>query len=85
MFVTNCRASVRMQQIPNKHKRVVAAGGEHASPRGVPLDTVEGSRMSTELEECLPGLPHVKNADNVRILGKGGKEVRVVRGGSETE
>jgi hypothetical protein len=65
MFVTNCRASVRMQQIPNKHKRVVAAGGEHASPRGVPLDTVEVGRVSTELEQRLAGLSDVKDTNNI--------------------
>ena len=41
--------------------------------------------MSTKLEERLSWLSHVKDANNIRVLGEGGKKVRVVWRGSEAE
>jgi len=34
--------------------------------------------MSAEFKERLSRLPYIENANNVRVLGEGGKEMRVV-------
>lgn len=41
--------------------------------------------MAFELKKRLTGLSDVKDADTVAVLGKGGEEMSVVRGGGEAE
>lgn len=41
--------------------------------------------MAPELEECLPRLADVENADEVGVGGECCEEMRVVRGGSKAE
>ena len=41
--------------------------------------------MAVQLQERLPGLPHVEDADDLGVLREGREEVRVVGGGGEAE
>lgn len=44
---------------------VIGAAGDDAAPRGVPFDAIDGAGVALELDECLAGLSHVENADDV--------------------
>ena len=72
---------MRVDEVPDEDEGVVGAGGEHAAPRGGPLDAVDGGGVAAEFEERLAGLPHVEDADQGAVGGEGGQEVRVVGGG----
>ena len=74
---------MRVDEVPDEDERVVGAGGEHAAPRGGPLDAVGGGGVAAEFEERLAGLPHVEDADQRAVGGEGGQEVRVMGGGWE--
>lgn len=54
-----------VDQIPYENVRVICAASDDAAPRGVPFDAVDGAGMALELDECLAGLPHVKDADDI--------------------
>ena len=41
--------------------------------------------MGSELVDGLAGLPDVEDGDGGAVLGEGGEEVRVVRGGGDAE
>ena len=85
MLGADRRTVVRVQQVPDEHLRVVAAGCKHASPRGVPLDAVQVGRVPAELKQRLARLSDVEDADNIRILGKSRKQMRVVWRRRKTE
>ena len=74
---------MRVDEVPDEDEGVVGAGGEHAAPRGGPLDAVDGGGVAAEFEERLAGLPHVEDADQRAVGGEGGQEVRVMGGGWE--
>jgi hypothetical protein len=65
MFAADRRTVVRVQQVPDEDEGVVTARRKHAPSRGVPLDTVEVGRVSTELEQRLAGLSDVKDTNNI--------------------
>lgn len=54
-----------VDQVPNENVGVVGAAGDDAASCGVPFDTVDGAGVTLELDECLAGLSHVKNADDI--------------------
>ena len=75
MFAADRSASICVQKVPNKNKRVVSTRSKHTSPRRVPLDAVECCRVSAKLQQCLPWLSNIEDAHNVRVLSEGGEEM----------
>lgn len=69
-----------VDQVPHQHETVVRAGAEGAASGRRPVDTVDRTRVALELEEGLAWLSDVEDADDVRVLGEGRKEVGVMGG-----
>lgn len=67
-----------VDEVPEQDLAVVAARGEQAPPVGGPLDGAEGAAVAAQLQEGLPRLPHVEDADHVGLGREGRQEVRVV-------
>ena len=84
MLVADRTSRLSMQEVPHKYKRIVATRSKHAAPRRVPFNAVERCGVPTKFEKSLARLPYVENADNVRVLGEGSEEVRIVGRCGET-
>jgi hypothetical protein len=72
-----------VHQIPDQHLAVIRSRSESAPAQGRPLDAVERARVAAQFEEGLAWLTDVQYTDDVGVLGEGGEEVVVVRGGCE--
>lgn len=79
MFAAYNGSIIRMQKVPHEDKRIITPRCEHASSGGVPFYTVDSCRVASKFEKGLSWLADVKNADQVRIGGEGGKEMRIMR------
>lgn len=72
-----------VHKVPNQHGAIIGSRSQSASSRGRPLDTVDRSAVPTELEQGLARLSHIQDSDDVGVLRKRGKQVRVVRRGRQ--
>ncbi|KAL2001502.1 hypothetical protein VTN02DRAFT_1668 [Thermoascus thermophilus] len=72
------RGVVLVDQVPHQHETVVGAGAERAASGRRPVDAVDRARVALELEQGLARLSDVEDADDVRVLGEGREEVRVM-------
>jgi hypothetical protein len=70
-----------VNEIPDQDEAVVTSRGEDTATIWRPFDTVQRRGVALELEKGLSRLPHVKDTNDVRVLGECGQEMGVVRGG----
>lgn len=75
-----CRVMV-VDQIPHEHQAIVGTTRKSPPSARTPFNAIDGRRMSLQLDNRLPRLSHVQDANDIRVLCKSRKKMRVVRRG----
>lgn len=81
----SARGARLTHEVPDEDLTVVAARSERATAVWRPLYAVDGAAVAAELQQGLPGLTNVENANGVRVLGESREQMGIVRGGGEAQ
>jgi hypothetical protein len=73
------------RQIPQQDATIIPPTGQHPPIRRTPLNGIHIRGMPAQLEEGLPRLADVEDADQRGLGGEGREEVGVVGGGGDAE
>lgn len=62
-----------VNEIPDQYEAVITSRGKNTASVWRPFNTVQGGGVALEFEKGLSRLPHVKDANDIRVLREGGQ------------